>query len=153
MLTFQPLQRLRVQEHACLLLDHVLRHSVQPMQDSAKQDLELKDLAFAQQLQKEEDSSPKSVLDQFASSSTQELTPPKVGAFSFWHAKSLCCSTYVSTADADLICMRGATCHSMLYAGLCQVLAVVKLLGLSQIGSLKVKCCSSHKLMRHLTDV
>jgi hypothetical protein len=48
---------------------------VQPMQDSAKQDLELKDLAVAQQLQKEEESSPKSVLDQLASSSTHELAP------------------------------------------------------------------------------
>ncbi|KAL0049212.1 hypothetical protein WJX82_008907 [Trebouxia sp. C0006] len=44
-------------------------------QDSAKQYLELKDLAVAQQLQKEEDSSPKSVLYQFASSSTHELAP------------------------------------------------------------------------------
>ncbi len=71
----QPLQRLMVQKRAFLLFDSILRHSVQPMQDSAKQDLELKDLAVAQQLQKEEESSPKSVLDQLASSSTHELAP------------------------------------------------------------------------------
>ncbi|DBA67926.1 TPA: hypothetical protein ACH3X2_014129 [Trebouxia sp. C0005] len=42
-------------------------------QDSAKQALELTDLAVAQQLQKEEDSSPKSVLDHSASSSAHGL--------------------------------------------------------------------------------
>ncbi|KAL0028987.1 hypothetical protein WJX77_009941 [Trebouxia sp. C0004] len=44
-------------------------------QDSAKQALELTDLAVAQQLQKEEDSSPKSVLEQSASSSIHEMAP------------------------------------------------------------------------------
>jgi len=124
------------------------------MQDSAKQTLELTDLAVAQQLQKEEDSSPKSVLDQSASSSTHELAPMQVCGCQLLACKELSCSTYVSTDNAELICVRGATCHSMLYAGLCQVLAVMMRLVLSAvtIKSLKVKCWSSCKLMWHLTD-
>ncbi len=125
----QPLRRLMVKKHACLFLDSVLRHSAQPMQDSAKQYLELKDLAVAQQLQKEEDSSPKSVLYQFASSSTHELAPmQQVQGDQLLACKELVCTTYVSTDATNMICVRGATCHTMLYASLCQALAVVTLL-------------------------
>ena len=45
------------------------------MQDVAKQALELKDKAFALELQQQEGSSPKSVLDQFASSSREDGMP------------------------------------------------------------------------------
>ena len=116
-----------------MLFDSVPRHGVQSMQDSAKQALELKDLAIAQQLQTEGDSSPKSVLDQCASSSTHELAPPKVGGLQLLACKELFCSTCVSTDNTELTCVRGATCHSMFYAGLCQVLAVVTLLVLSAV--------------------
>ena len=129
----QPLQRL-IQKHACLFWISVLRHSVQPVQDSAKQILELKDLAVAQQLQKEEESSPKSVLDQLASSSTHVLAPmQQVRGDQLLACKKLFCPTYVSTDNTGLICVRGAKCHSTLYAGLCHVLAVVTLLVLPAV--------------------
>ncbi len=108
-----PLRRLLVQKHACLLFDSVLRHSVQPMQDSAKQALELTDLAVAQQLQKEEDSSPKSVLDQSASSSIHELAPMQVRSLQLLACKEHFCTTYASTDIAELMCVRGATCYSV----------------------------------------
>ena len=69
---------------------------MQPTQDSAKQALELTDLAVAQQLQKEEDSSPKSVLDQSASSSTHETAPIQVPGLQLLACQELVYSTHVN---------------------------------------------------------
>lgn len=89
----QPLQR--------LMFDRTMRHSVQPLQDSAKQALELTDLAVAQQLQKEEDSSPKSVLDHSASSSAHGLASMQVPGLQLSACKEVFGPTYAIKDNAE----------------------------------------------------